>query len=113
MPPDGPESAQALESNTWCTPSKIDTYNDIHGFIKVDDDAVLVYYGDGGYAAFREHVNNIEYGSAHRGSRNGVIWVLSWFKLPRRRVALNVSADTELPKGKMEGLGIPSALRQG
>jgi hypothetical protein len=92
---------------------QIDTYNDIHGFIKVDDDAVLVYYGDGGYAALREHVNNIEYGSAHRGSRNGVIGVLPWFELPRRRVAFNVSADTEFPKRKMEGLGIPSALRQG
>jgi len=52
MPPDGPESVQAMESNAWRISSKIDTYYDIYRFIKVDDDAVLVYYGDGGYAAF-------------------------------------------------------------
>ena len=57
-------------------------------------------------------MNNIEYGSAHSGSRNGVIWVLPWLELPHWRVALNVSTDTEFPKRKMEGLDIPSALRQ-
>lgn len=57
-------------------------------------------------------MNNIEYGGAHSGSRNGVIWALPWLGLPHQRVALNVSADAESPKRKMEGLDIPSALRQ-
>jgi hypothetical protein len=58
-------------------------------------------------------VNDIEYGSAHSGRRDGVIWVLPWLGLPHRRVVLNVSADTKLPKRKMKGLAIPSALKQG
>lgn len=57
-------------------------------------------------------MNNIEYSSAHSGRRNGVIWVLPWLRLPYRQVGLNVSANTEFPKRKMEGLAIPSALGQ-
>ena len=52
------------------------TYDDIHRFVEVDDDAVLVNYWDCGYAAFREHVDNIKYRSVHGGSRNRVIRVL-------------------------------------
>jgi len=54
-------------------------------------------------------VNNIEYGGVHSGSRNGVIWALPWLY---QSIALNVSANTEFPKRKMEGLDIPGALRQ-
>jgi hypothetical protein len=75
MPLDGPESVQAIESNARYITAK-DTYDDIHRFVEVDYDAVLVNYWDGGDAAFREHVDNIKYGSVHGGSRNRVIRVL-------------------------------------
>jgi hypothetical protein len=38
--------------NAWWGTIEQDTYDDIHCFVKVDDDAVLIDYGDGGDATF-------------------------------------------------------------
>ena len=88
------------------------THDDVYCFVQVDDDAVLIDYGDCGDATFREHVNNIKHGRVHGGSRNRVIRVLPKLGLSRRGVMLHVSANAEFAERKMEGMNVPSALRR-
>ena len=58
----------------------VQTYDDIHSLVQVHYDAVLVYDGDRGDRAFREHVDNIEDGCIETGRSNGVIGVWSLFE---------------------------------
>lgn len=112
MPLGGLESVRAIDSNSIRWYSKRNTHDDVNSFVQVDDDAILIDYGDGGDATFREHVDDIKHGRIHGGSRNWVIRVLSKLRLSRQGVMFHVSADAELAERKMEGVNVPKALRR-
>jgi hypothetical protein len=59
---------------------KMRAYDNIDGFVEVDDDAFLVDDGDGGNCALGEHVYDVEYGSIEGGGGDGMIRIVTFFR---------------------------------
>ena len=89
------------------------TYNDIDGFVEIDDNTILVDDWHGGNASFREHVYNIEDGRVERGSGDGMVRVVPFwaFSIRSQGLCVHVGAYPQLAQRQMKLLDIPSALQ--
>lgn len=75
-------------------------YDHIDSLVKVHNDALLVNNGNSGYRPFGKHVDDIKDGCIETRSGDGIVRVLPFRDVCRRR-RVDICANLELAQRKM------------